>query len=146
MLYGNKMNKLPEKVKLSPQRHGWVKNKFLPTLSLLGVIVIVAGIYLYFGGEHRERLTELKQYVYGGAFLISLIGNASVILPVAVVLLLAGIGGSVYPVYGIIGPILVGLAGGAGAALGETTGYLAGYSGRGVMEKVKYYDRVASWM
>jgi membrane protein DedA with SNARE-associated domain len=147
MLYGNKMNELPEEIKPAPpRRHGWVRSKLLPSLSLLAVIAVVAGIYTCFGGEHQARLAGLQQYVYGGAFLISLIGNASIILPVAVVLLLAGIGGSVYPVYGIIGPIMVGLAGGAGAALGETTGYLAGYSGRGIVEKVKVYERVAGWM
>ena len=33
-----------------------------------------------------------------------------------------------------------------GAAIGETTGYLAGYSGRGIVEKVKLYDRLVGWL
>jgi len=46
----------------------------------------------------------------------------------------------------IFNPLLVAIAAGAGAALGEMTGYLAGFSGRAVVENRKWYDRVVGWM
>ena len=124
---------------------GRLRKNFIPLLTLLLVIAITVGIYLVFG-RHPERLAELKNYAYWGAFLISLIGNATVILPGAVLPILSAIGIVLYPVTGPIGPIMVGLAGGIGAGMGEMTGYLVGYSGRGIVERSKIYRRVESWM
>jgi len=41
---------------------------------------------------------------------------------------------------------VVGLAGGAGAAIGEITGYIAGYSGRAVVARRKTYVRLEEWV
>ena len=123
----------------------WFKSRLLPALSLLLAIAIVAGIYLTYG-RHPERLAEFEDFVYGGAFLISLIGNATIILPGAVLVILSGIGGAQFQVTGLMGPVLVGLAGGAGAALGEITGYAAGYGGRLAVERLGTYQRVVKWM
>ncbi len=41
---------------------------------------------------------------------------------------------------------VVGLVGGAGAAVGEITGYIAGYSGRGLVAKSGLYSRVEEWV
>jgi len=105
----------------------------------------VVAIYLTFG-RHPERYETLQRYVYLGAFLISLIGNASVILPLAVLGGLTAIASTLLPATGVSGPILIGLVGGLGAGLGEITGYLAGYGGRVVLAKARYYARVESWM
>ena len=40
----------------------------------------------------------------------------------------------------------MGLVGGTAAALGETTGYLAGYSGSTMAAKWRMYPRVAIWV
>ena len=109
------------------------------------MIGIVVAIYLTFI-RHPERYDNLREYVYLGAFLISLIGNASVILPLAVLGTLTAIGVAIVPMTGVSGPILIGLVGGLGAGIGEITGYLAGYSGRVVLKKAKYYHRVEGWM
>ncbi len=124
---------------------GRLRKNFIPLLTLLLVIAITVGIYLVFG-RHPERLAELKNYAYWGAFLISLIGNATVILPGAVLPILSAIGIVLYPVTGPVGPIFVGLVGGIAAAIGETTGYMVGYSGRGIAERSKMYIRVERWM
>ncbi len=108
-------------------------------------IAITTGIYLVYG-QHPERLAELKNYVYLGAFLVSVLGNATIILPGAVLVILTEIGVVLYPVTGPVGPIMVGLVGGGGAAIGEITGYLAGFSGRGIVGKVKTYDRLVAWV
>jgi len=122
-----------------------LKRKLIPLLTLTLVIAITVSIYLIYG-RHPERLVELKNYAYWGAFLISLIGNGTVILPAAVLPILSAIGVFLYPVTGPIGPITVGLAGGIGAATGEITGYMVGYSGRGIAERSQMYSRVEGWM
>lgn len=123
----------------------WFRSRFLPVFSLLLAIAIVSIIFLTYG-RHPERLAELKNLVYGGAFLISLIGNATIILPGAVLVILAGIGSAQFQVTGLMGPLLVGLAGGMGAVIGETTGYAVGYGGRLAVERRETYRRVARWM
>jgi membrane protein YqaA with SNARE-associated domain len=46
----------------------------------------------------------------------------------------------------IFNPIGVAIAAGLGAAVGELTGYLAGFSGQGVMERAALYERLTTWM
>ena len=115
-----------------------LKRVLIPVLTLVVVIAITVGIYLVYG-RHLEKLAELKNYAYWGAFLISLVGNATVILPAAVLPILSAIGIFLYPGTGPIGPIMVGLAGGVGAAIGEMTGYMVGYSGREIAKRSKMY-------
>lgn len=83
---------------------------------------------------------RFKSYGYLGAFLISLTFNATLILPAGNILVLSVLG-AVLP-----SAVVVGLVGGAGAAIGEITGYMAGYSGRGVAQRSKMYNRVEGWM
>ncbi len=122
-----------------------LRNKIIPILALLLVIAVMVGIF-YFYRRYPDRIVELKNYAYGGAFLISLIGNATIILPGAVLLILSDIGAVLYPVTGPVGPIIVGLAGGAGAAIGEITGYMAGYSGRAIVRRQTTYVRLEGWV
>ncbi|HEY87594.1 MAG TPA: VTT domain-containing protein [Dehalococcoidia bacterium] len=140
------MSKIISKEKQAgAEKRNWLKKRLIPLLILLLIIAITVGIHLVYG-RHPERLIELEDYVYGGAFLISLIGNATIILPGAVLVILSEISVVLYPVTGPVGPIIVGLVGGAGAAIGEITGYMAGYSGRGIVERSKMYNRVEGWM
>ncbi len=129
-------------VKKSKQR------RFLFITALLLVIAVTVGLQLVYG-LHPERLKELRTHLYLGAFLISLIGNATIIFPGAVIVILSNLGILIYGSTGLWGPIIVGLVGGVGAAIGETTGYIAGYSGREIVEKRKMYHgierRVKSW-
>ncbi len=122
-----------------------LREKVVPLWTLLLVVAISVSLFIY--GRDSGRITELKNYVYLGAFLISLIGNATVLLlPAAVLPLLTAIGVVLYPVTGPVGPIMVGLAGGVGAGIGEIVGYMAGYSGRGIVGNNKVYLRFVGWM
>jgi len=116
-------------------KRDWIKKRFIPLLALLLVIAITVGLFLY-----RDRVAELEDYGYLGAFLVSLVCNATVILPAGNILILSVLG-AVLP-----SATVVGLVGGAGAAIGEITGYMAGYSGRGFAERSKMYNRVEGWM
>ena len=115
-----------------------VRKRIIPVLTLLLVIAITVGIFYFY--QRPGRIDELKAYGYLGAFLISLTFNATVILPAGNILIISAFG-AVLP-----SATVVGLVGGAGAAIGEITSYMAGYSGHGVAERSKMYVRVEGWM
>lgn len=63
------------------------------------------------------------QWGYGGIFLVSFLGNASIIFPVPVFLVIFALGS-------ILNPWILGAVMGVGAALGELTRYALGWEGR----------------
>ncbi len=118
------------------QRRRWrITESRLRYIALLGVLAIAAAAVLV--------LSQLGDFTktagYPTVFLISLFGNATLILPVPAMLVVCS--GGV-----LLNPLVVGVVGGAGQALGETTGYLAGYSGRGLASKSRFYNRFKPWM
>jgi len=121
------------------------RTRLLFVIALLLVIAVTVSLQIVYG-LHPEKLTALKAHFYWGAFLISLIGNATIIFPGAVLVILSNLGILLYCSTGLFGPIIVGLVGGIGAAIGETTGYIAGYSGREIVERRKMYGRVEGWV
>ncbi|GAB4459439.1 MAG: VTT domain-containing protein [Anaerolineae bacterium] len=83
-----------------------------------------------------ERFAELG---YLGAFLIMLIGSATIILPAPAFVFVFAMGS-------VLNPLLLGIAGGVGAALGEMTGYVAGYGGSAPLQDSAVYRRFDRWM
>jgi len=104
--------------------------------AVLLAIGITVGVLLL-----RDRISpeQLRDYGYPGLFLISLIGNATVILPMPSFAVAFAMGG-------VLNPVAVGIVSGLGATLGEMTGYLAGVGGRAVIEKQPLYLRLERWM
>ena len=98
--------------------------------------VIGISLYIYSIRDQAEKLTT---YGYPGIFLISLLAYSTIILPAPAIAIVFSMG-NVFP------PLGIALAAGVGAALGEVVGYIAGYGGRGVVEKVAFYDTVVGWM
>ena len=109
----------------------------LRIVRILTLVAIVGalGAAVYF----RERLQELKQYGYAAVFLVGLVSNATVVLPVPG-LAVSSVLGSVF------NPWIVGIVGGVGQALGELTGYMAGYGGQTLVDGNPVYDRLTRWM
>lgn len=103
-------------------------------LALLASLLITAAILIL-----SPRAEALRGYGYAGVFLISLIGNATLILaaPYWVGILVLG---------ATLNPLWVGLWSGLGMTLGEITGWLAGYGSRAALPDNRTYRRVASWM
>src|SRR4030042_830849 len=99
----------------------------LRILVILIVIGISAGIFVF-----RDKVANLEGYGYLGAFLISLVSCATIILPIPGIALIFALGDT-------YNPFLVGLAAGAGSALGEISGYMAGYSGQMGIRNNKTY-------
>ena len=109
-------------------------------LNLLRLIVLIGVIALtVFLFSIRNHVKDLQGYGYLGIFLISIVANATIIIP------LPGIAVT-YAMGSIFNPFFVAIAAGTGAALGELTGYMAGFSGQGVIEKESRYNRLLAWM
>ncbi len=111
-----------------------LRKRLIPVLMILFVIAVTVCIFLY-----RGEVVEMQGYGYLGAFLASLVTNATIILPVPGMLVIMALG-TVLP------PVLVGLSAGIGAVIGEVVSYLAGVSGRGLVENKGLYDRLAGWL
>lgn len=134
------MSKIATKEKqVGAKKKGWLSKKLVPIVILLLVIAIMVSAF-YFYKAYPSRIDELKAYGYLGAFLISLVLNATVILPVGTFAVVATLGAT------LPSAPLVGLAAGVGAAIGEMTGYMAGYSGHGVVANSRLYIQVEGWM
>lgn len=112
---------------------GKIVKKYTKLLGLFLALVISVVIFVF-----RDKFTNLQGYGYAGLFLLSILGNATIVLPVPVVLT-AFLGG------GIFNPFWVGVVVSLGATIGELTGYLAGMSGRDVIEKEKF-KKIKGWM
>lgn len=108
--------------------------KIARILALLAVIAITVFIY-----SIRDQAARLAIYGYPGIFLISFLAYATVLLPAPGVAVVFAMGA-------VFNPVGVALAAGTGAALGESVGYLAGFSGQGVAERADIYDRLTIWM
>lgn len=139
------MNQAPSEAQSIKSGKKSRRRRLLFIIALLLVIAITVALQLTYG-LHPERLIELRTQLYWGAFLISIIGNATLIFPGAVLVMLSNLGILLYGSTGLYGPIIIGLVGGVGAAIGETTGYVAGYSGREIVARGKMYGRVERWL
>lgn len=108
------------------------------TLVRIAVILAVVGLTVVLFIS-KDKVAQLGAFGYPGIFLVSVLSNATLILPVPGVIFTSAMGA-------VFNPLLVALAAGTGATLGEITGYMAGFSGQGVIENRQWYERVTGWM
>lgn len=127
---------------LRPQRSLRLEHKRPPPAHLRAVQVLTGIVILgalaaavYF----RDRLQELAAYGYAAVFLVGLLSNATIILPIPGLAVSSVMGG-------VFNPWLVGIVAGVGQALGELSGYLLGYSGQTLLTDRPIYDRLYAWM
>ena len=113
------------------------KETRLIVLRWFAIIFVVGLTILLF--LNRASIQYLERFGYLGIFLASLLTNASLILPVPGVLITSAMGA-------VFNPLLVALAAGGGAAIGEISGYLAGFSGQRIVEKTKWHAKLEIWM
>ncbi len=103
-------------------------------VAFMLVVGLTVFIYLI-----RDRAEQLAAYGYPGIFILSILANATIILPapgLAVVFVMGG----------VFSPWGVGLTAAAGATLGELSGYLAGFGGQAIVENRPLYNRFEGWM
>ena len=105
--------------------------RLLALLAVVGITVLVFSL--------RDRAKELAAFGYPGIFIVSLLANATLILPAP--------GWAVtFAMGAVFHPLGVALAAGSGATLGELTGYMAGFSGQAVIENARVYEKLLAWM
>ena len=126
----------PEPVKKLPPKKGLSKKalNIIRAVVMLAVIALTIVLLIY-----RDQIQVLQAYGYPGIFLFSILANATVLVPIPGVIFTSAMGA-------VFNPFWVAIAAGAGAALGELSGYLAGFSGQAVVENAKRYDQVVHWM
>lgn len=91
----------------------------------------------------RLNPEELKAYGYGGVFIITLLGAATLFIPGPTMV-------ATFVVGAMLNPMVVALVAGLGSALGESTGYVAGHASRALIssgeDKNTWYQRIFRWM
>lgn len=111
------------------------KEHYFQIIIFLLLISLWTLIFLF-----HEEIAKLKELGYLGAFLSSILTNATILIPApgwAVIAFLAT----------ILNPWLVGLLAGLGAVIGQMTGYFLGYSGRFIIKKDNpRHQKITNWM
>jgi membrane protein DedA with SNARE-associated domain len=120
--------------KVREQKRASLLTNFLRVLALFAVIGIT--IYII---SIRSHVGEFAAYGYPGIFLIALLANATVLLPAPGVAI-------IYAMGSVFNPFGVALAAGTGAAIGELSGYLAGFSGQAVIDRGDVFNRIHPWV
>lgn len=118
--------------------NGNKKEKLLTNFLRIAALFVVIGITIYIISI-RTRVGEFAAYGYPGIFLIAMLANATVLLPAPGVAV-------IYAMGAVFNPFLVALVAGTGAAIGELSGYLAGFSGQAVIDRGDVYERIHPWV
>ncbi len=100
---------------------------FLAVLGVMGTAFLL-----------HEKLS-LDQAGYGGLGLTVLLASGGLVLPIPSLATACAAGA-------LLNPFYVGLVAGSAGTLGELTGYSLGYSGRGVLDRSRFYQRMEGWM
>jgi membrane protein DedA with SNARE-associated domain len=117
------------------------KKIILPLSGLIIAIAIIIVVgYVYFKYPDFFKQENIEKLGYLGVFVVGIILNATVIIPVSNMTVIFAMGAALSM------PWAVGLIGGVAAGIGEMTGYIAGRSGRGLLARNKIYVRVEGWV
>lgn len=122
-------------------RFGWR----LEYTLLIGVALLLTAFaigFFYFSTD----ISNLKSYGYVGLFLINVIGAASILLPSPAAASVFGGGALLEDFMGVPAFLWVGVIAGLGEAVGEFSGYAAGYGSRIIVESRPEYRRISRWM
>jgi membrane protein YqaA with SNARE-associated domain len=100
---------------------------------LLSLLVTAANIGIYW---LKIDYRIFGAYAYLGVFIVTLVANATTIVPVPYITVVACIAGQSNNL------LLVALAGALGSALGESVAFFIGRSGRAIAEETRFYGWV----
>lgn len=111
--------------------------------GIVGIVVtlLMAVAVVYFW----EFVRGLETYGYFGVFVISVLGGATIIVPVPMLAVVFALGGVMKY------PVLVGVAAGLGETLGALTIYMTGYGGGTALINLNHskiqavYSRLVRW-
>lgn len=114
-----------QEVAIPPQQRSWMRPVLVAAIAI--VLNIIA--YLMIPPDFAYRLGSLG---YIGVFLITLVSNATIVIPIPYFGLVAALS----PGLSMVG---VGIAGALGSVIGESVSFFVGRSGRGVVEQTWFY-------
>src|SRR6266498_5546400 len=113
-------------------------DKAISVVVLIGSITLSISIFFI-----PLDPTDLAVYGYGGVFVITMLGAATLFIPGPTMV-------ATFVVGALLNPTLVALVAGLGSAIGESTGYAAGYASRAFVtsteRKDTWYQRIFRWM
>jgi membrane protein YqaA with SNARE-associated domain len=139
----NNMEKTPANKNYFTLSIYWFKKNYLAIIVILAVIALSVLLYIYRDIVEEVLVEKFGNNGYLGAslisFLISLVSSLTIVLPVPGFLLLLSL-------TSIFNPIVIALAASTGGIIGELSGYIAGRSGRSMLQGNKSYLRAESWM
>jgi membrane protein YqaA with SNARE-associated domain len=114
-----------QEIAITPQKRPWICPMLVAAIAV--ALNIIA--YLMIPPDLAYRLGSLG---YIGVFLITLISNATIVVPIPYFGLVAALS----PGLSMVG---VGIAGALGSVIGESVSFFVGRSGRGVVEQTRFY-------
>ena len=108
----------------------------MKAISVGLVVLFILTVFLL-----RNHLPDIRTVGYVGVLVLSFVGSASILVPVpGIAAVCAG------PSIVGLSPVIVALMASVGEAVGELSGYLIGFSGRGFADKSRFYPRIERWM
>jgi membrane protein YqaA with SNARE-associated domain len=112
--------------------------RLVSILIFIGSLALTVGV-LFIPVDSQQ----LAAYGYGGIFVITFLGALSLFIPGPTMV-------AAYIIGSVLNPFWVALAAGLGSALGETSGYLAGYGSRAILTPRErgdaWYWRISAWV
>ncbi len=108
--------------------------KKLPILEITVAVIIGAVVLLL-----SDQIEALGNWGYVGAFIISLMGSATILIPVPSWAVIVGLAKT-------LNPLTLGIVSGVGSAIGELTAYLFGNGMGRLIEKRKDFQNQKEWI
>lgn len=118
----------PAPVQADGKAHTARVRRLISAFILVGLFALT-----FFGVFHfRESLSQIGPWGYLSAFVVELVGSATLFIPTS---------GRAYTMSMalVLDPFMLGLLGGIGAALGEYTGYYVGAKGGHILKGKRFY-------
>ncbi|MBN1231219.1 MAG: VTT domain-containing protein [Anaerolineales bacterium] len=116
----------------------WIKQHGLPITRVIAILIVI-GLTVFIFTLSEAQIDNISGYGYIGIAVITFLAYATVLIPAPGLAVVFTMGAR-------FDPLWIGVAAGLGGALGELSGYLAGYSGQAVIENMNVYQKMVGWM
>lgn len=110
------------------------QKKYSGFLGILFAVLLSLLIYIY-----RDPIIKLQSFGYFGLFLLNIFGSATLFLPTPLFL-------TAFAAASVLNPILVTIVASLGSGIGEITGYIAGFSGKEILDDNLKTKRIQKWV
>ena len=131
----------PHEPAAAPRTRPGLRRWLRPALAVAFALVLNLGFFVLLRGETgRFWLAQLRDYSYIGVFLVTLLANATTIVPTPYIPIVACIAAQSQNL-----PLII-VLGALGSAIGESVAFFIGRSGRGLVQETWLYRWVRRQM